>query len=61
MYGRPGENFELWSARTEALLKAQGFFDFYTVNDVGTILEDLPLTDAVKLNVAKSREVIMQG
>lgn len=59
--GRPGEDFELWSARTEAVLKAQGVFDVVTVNVMGTISEDQPLTGAVKPNVAKSRAIIMQG
>lgn len=53
-YGRVWEDFELWSAKTEALLEAQGVLDFVTVDVMGTISENEPHTDAA-LKVAKAR------
>ena len=60
-HGRPGEDYELWSARTEAALEAQCVLDVVVINVVGTATVEELLSDAEKLKVAKGRAIIMQG
>ena len=58
-YGRPGEDFELWAARTEAALQAQEVLDVVVQDYVGD--DGQASDDETMLRVAKARAIIMQG
>ena len=58
-YGRPGEDFNLWSARTEAALEAQEVL--IVVRNDAFADRTQELDEDTKLKVAKARAIIMQG
>lgn len=60
-HARPGEDLEQWSAPTEAALEAHQVLHVLTVNVAGKVTADNPLGDEATLQVAKAREIIMQG
>ena len=60
-HGRPGEDFDLWAARTEAALAPQDLLDVVATNVVGTADDDNPLAAETVLKVSKARALIMQG
>ena len=58
-HARPGEDFDLWAARTEAALEAQEVFELVGTDVVGAAEGALSPRTARK--VAKARALIMQG
>lgn len=58
-YRRPGEDFNLWSARTEAALEAQEVL--IVVRDDVVADRTQELDEPTKLKVVKARAIIMQG
>lgn len=61
LHGRPGEDFELCAARTEAALASQDVLNVVTTNVVPQATAEEPLNDSLLLKVAKARALIMQG
>lgn len=61
LHGRPGEDFDLWEAQTETALASQDVLNVFTTNVVGQATAEAPLNDALLLEVAKARALIMQG
>ena len=58
-HARPGEDFDLWAARTEAALEAQEVFEVVGTDVVGAA--EGALSPQTERKVAKARALIIQG
>ena len=56
-YGKPGEDFHLWTARTEAALEAKEVLDVVTVD----LLSSAEISDELSKKISKARAIIIQG
>lgn len=57
--GTSGEDFQLWTVRTEAALEAREVFSVVTTDVVGD--GKVELSSEMNLSVAKARATIIQG
>lgn len=58
-HGKPGEDFYLWCARTEAALGSKEVLHVVVTDVVGESVEGL--SDELKLSIAQARAIIIQG
>ena len=56
-YGKQGEDFHLWTARTEAALEAKEVLDVVTVD----LLSSAEISDELSKKISKARAIIIQG
>lgn len=60
-FGKEGEDFALWSARTEAALESKECFSVVQRDVFASLGEGEPLPEAMSLKVAKAKAIIIQG
>lgn len=59
-YSRPGEDFDLWTARTEAALASQGILEVVTTDVISSATDAMPLSPEMASKASKAGAVIMQ-